>query len=129
MTPNPTFLSKSKNLHAQLLNFLKYFFKIEFGVNEANQDGEVSYPLDWSKVLIERVDICFNQYHKDKSSAMNYLDMIRKIHKPNTNEKSYIQNWQSSIVYKTDLFYFKIYHKGEEFSRNDSKRLLKHNTA
>ena len=100
--------------YKRLGRFLEKFFATEFGTIE----------LDNSKIEINRIDICYNQVFDSKDDALDYLNQLRKLKKKNARDSTnYSRDWKTSIVYKTDRYSFKVYHKGSEFAKNDSKKL------
>ena len=107
----------AKNLqeaYKRLYRFFNRFFITQFG------DIEV----DWQDVEVNRIDICYNQMFDSKESAVDYLNHLRKLKKKYArNSTNYSRDWKTSIVYKTERYSFKVYHKGTEFAKNDAKKL------
>lgn len=109
--------SIKKNLreaYKRLFHFFNKFVTAEF--------GEISILPEF--IEINRVDLCYNQVFDSKADALSYLNQIRKLKKRYARSASnYSRDWQTSIMYKTDRYSFKVYHKGAEFKKNDSKKL------
>jgi hypothetical protein len=104
--------------YKRLFNFLEKFFAQQFGTIE----------LDYRLIEINRLDICYNQVFNCKDDALQYLNELKKLRKTNVRDSSnYSRGWKTSIVYKTQRYSFKVYHKGAEFKKNDAKKLFKIN--
>lgn len=107
-------------LYQMFKDYLKDFFMQTFAENISFYDLE-----------IRRIDFCYNQCFQNKNDTFIYLDtMISNGHKyaQITNNVPVIYNdggRASSFGYKTKLYYFKVYHKGNEFKKNDLKQLQK----
>ncbi len=112
-----------RNLHEaykRLFRFFNRFFTVQFGEIE----------IDWKDVEINRIDICYNQMFDSKESAFDYLNQLRKLKKKYArNSTNYSRDWKTSIVYKTERYSFKVYHKGTEFAKNDARKLREVNDA
>lgn len=104
-----------KEAYKRLFHFFNKFWTAEFG--ELNVNPRF--------IEINRIDLCYNQVFDSKEDALEYLNQARKLKKRYARSASnYSRDWQTSIMYKTDRYSFKIYHKGAEFKKNDSKKLL-----
>lgn len=118
-----THASIKRNLsesYKRLFRFFDKFFVSEFGSIDI-------YP---QLVEINRIDICYNQVFDSKDDAFEYLNQLRKLKKKYARSASnYSRDWKTSIVYKTDRYSFKVYHKGTEFAKNDAKSLRAINEA
>ena len=109
-----------KESYTRLFHFLEKFFVSEFG----------SIDIFPQLVEINRIDICYNQMFDSKEDAFEYLNQLRKLKKKYARDASnYSRDWKTSIVYKTDRYSFKVYHKGTEFAKNDAKHLKELNEA
>lgn len=88
-----------------------------------------AYPPDWLDVEVNRIDFCYNQLFLSKDDALRYLNEQSKLNvnyaRSDTNKFGMYGN--TTVMYKTDNYSFKIYHKGTEFRKNDLPRLLKKN--
>lgn len=108
-----------KNLeeaHARLVAFLDHFFAHEFGAIGAD--------IDRYLVEINRLDICFNQVFAKKEDALDYFAQLVKLKRKGARQgTNYSRNWRTTIMYKTQRFSMKVYHKGTEFAKNDAKQL------
>lgn len=84
--------------------------------------------IDWYKIEINRIDFCFNQVFKSKYDALTYLKYQKQTRKLYSRESSdAYRNYETSLFYKTKKYSFKVYHKGAEFLKHDSKELKKLN--
>lgn len=115
------FQQQAKYLHKRMktvvdtfFNDLCRFFKVDTFPNQAY-------------VEIRRLDLCYNQYFKSKDEAFMYLGEQKKINAKRQQKNSNIsKNYDTSISYHTaEGSYFKIYHKGSEYSKSDGD-LKKH---
>ncbi len=100
------------------IRLIKYFFKKEFP----------NFKIDLLDLEISRIDICYNQIFKTKDDALNYLELMQKINIPKLRETS--SGWsqyKSGITYKSELKYFKCYHKGIEYQKTNISKDIKHN--
>ena len=106
--------------YKRLFKFFQKFFVAEFGSIEI-------YP---QLVEINRIDLCYNQVFDSKDDAFEYLNQLRKLKKKYARDASnYSRDWKTSIVYKTDRYSFKVYHKGTEFAKNDAPKLREINES
>lgn len=105
------FSEQMKILHNRLFRAIDLFF-------EENFHGLF---IDYSKLEINRVDLCFNQFFQNKDEALRYLNYQKKINLKNLrlNSKRF-QNFNTSIFYTGENYSIKIYHKGSEYKKNDS---------
>jgi hypothetical protein len=104
--------------YERLYQFINRFVADQFG----------SIKIDYKLVEINRVDICYNQMFDSKEDALEYLMQLKKLRKQNAREgTNYSRDWKTSITYKTKRWSFKVYHKGSEFAKNDSKKLRAYN--
>lgn len=100
-----------------LISFFDHFFKRFI----------ITTP-DFSDVEIRRIDLCYNQFFIDKSSALSYLEKQKALlAKHARSSKNNYRNYQTSLFYVTGRYSFKIYHKGTEFKAHDLKELYKSN--
>jgi len=112
----------------KLLHFLHEFFSKYFTVIPEKKDIEIN-----------RIDLCYNQIFNTKENALRYLEEQKNINIVNARSDSnkftaFVENDEltgkqtnSSIMYVTKNYSFKIYHKGTEFAKNDLKQLLNAN--
>lgn len=120
-----TFKGQKKYVFKRLEKFIdKFFFDLcSFFKVETMPDNNY--------IEIRRVDLCYNQYFKTKGDALLYLEEQKKINLIRQRENSKIaQNYETSISYVgTGGSYFKIYHKGSEYSKSggDLKKHLELN--
>jgi hypothetical protein len=103
-----------RDSYKKLYHFFNKFFKAEFGEIEVHP----------KYIEVNRIDICYNQVFDSKEDSLEYLNQLRKLRKKFARAGSnYSRDWQTSIMYKTDRYSFKVYHKGSEFKKNDGKKL------
>jgi hypothetical protein len=114
-------------VYKRLKQFIKLFFdwlypaSISLGV------------IDLTKVEINRLDFCYNQFFQTKYDALNYLTYQKRLRKKFTREfAGGRQSYETSIFYQTDRYSVKVYHKGAEYQKKDrvehekiNKRALK----
>ena len=102
-------------LYAKLMKFFDDFFRYTLQEKPLLDDVE-----------IKRIDLCYNQFFEDKDAAMQYLNEQNKlIVKYARSSKNKFRAYDSSVMYVTRRYSFKIYHKGTEFEKNDKKELQK----
>lgn len=90
--------------------FIKYFFKKEFP----------EHIVDYREVEIDRLDLCYNQYFKNKKDAIQYLEMQKRITKKGSHETTRgVTHHKAGISIKSGAKYYKIYHKGTEYIKGD----------
>ncbi len=100
-------------------NFIRNFFKREF----------LFAIIDLKDVEVNRIDVCFNQVFNSKEEALLCLEYQKKLKKKNArNEEGVMQNYATSLMYVTNRYSAKIYHKGSEYKKNDLKEHLKYNS-
>lgn len=77
--------------------------------------------IDDRDIEVARIDICYNQIFKNIDNAMFYLEAIKKVRIPrNPNFTQY----DTGVGIKSNLQYFKIYHKGCEFQKNSVGKIV-----
>src|SRR5690606_27955484 len=94
-----------------------------------NQDSNFlidTFP-DYNYIEIRRIDLCYNQHFETKEEALMYLENQKKLKKEkNYNTKSQTKSFGTTHAQTTSFgSYFKIYHKGSEYSKSDGD-LKKH---
>lgn len=100
-----------------LISFIKDFIRKELDNVPVLEDVE-----------IHRVDLCYNQFFVTKEDALAYLDEQKKLLvKYARSSRNNYRSYDTSLVYITRRYSFKIYHKGTEFEKNDMKELMKKN--
>jgi hypothetical protein len=106
--------------YRRLFRFFDKFFLKQF--------GEIT--IDRRDVEVNRIDICYNQVFSSKEASIDYLNELRKLKKKYARDATnYSRDWKTSIVYKTERYSFKVYHKGTEFAKNDAKKLREVNES
>lgn len=96
-----------------LIKFIPAFFKKEFfGTNI----------VDYSLVEVNRIDLAFNQVFHSKKNALEYLEYQKKIRKKHLRaDSNSFRAYDTSLMYFTKRYSFKIYHKGTEYIKHDRK--------
>lgn len=103
------------------------FSKFKIFITDFIKENLTEKPL-FEDIEIFRIDLCYNQFFNTKEDSLNYLDEQKKLlikysRASNNNYRSY----DTSLMYITKRYSFKIYHKGTEFKKNDYKELVKNN--
>ena len=78
----------------------------------------------YADIQISRLDLAYNQIFDTKQDSLNYLDAQKQIKIPRVDNQRVVP-YQTSIMFTTDNYSFKIYHKGSEFSKQPTKSLIK----
>lgn len=116
---NSSFVYNLKCTYDRLLKFIPSFFNKEFVGNNL---------VDYSLLEINRIDIAFNQVFDNKKFALNYLEYQKKIRKKHLRADSdSFRAYETSLMYYTKRYSFKIYHKGSEYKKHDRKEHLRIN--
>jgi hypothetical protein len=104
------YLSGNNSLtpYGALVKSVKYFFNYFFPTIKIN----------YGAVVLNRWDLCFNQIFKDKEESLKALHYIKLKH----SKKTDTQNYETSFISLSKTKYFKIYHKGSEFTKHDLKK-------
>ncbi len=110
-----------KNLHKRMMLFIDKFFNdliVFFNLDEC---------IDLNYVEIRRVDLCYNQFFESKEDSLLFLEYQKKINMKRVRKTSNIyKDYKTSINYHSSSgSYFKIYHKGSEYSGSEGD-LKKH---
>jgi hypothetical protein len=85
-------------------------------------------PISMRDISVRRVDFCYNQYFASRYDALKYLDNQKELlPKYARSTKNDFRNYETSLMYTTSRYSFKIYHKGTEFFKNDRKKLAEKN--
>jgi hypothetical protein len=94
-----------------LIRFIQIFLAKEF----------INSKIEMHDVELNRIDFCFNQIFPNKEDALKFLNFQKKLHKTYARESNEIYNYETSLMHKNNRTSFKIYHKGSEYSKHDSK--------
>ena len=95
-----------------LISFIGTFFSREFP----------DYKIDPKDIEINRIDLCFNQVFPSQSDALRFLGYQKKIkRKHSRKDNNRYREYDTSIMFITDRYSVKIYHKGSEYKKNDRK--------
>lgn len=113
---------QSKGLYERLMHFIDIFtadlcnfFQLEAMPNK-------------KYIEIRRFDLCFNQWFDNKTDALRYLEHLRILNhgRYKSNQKA-PRDYNTSIEYHSSTgAYFKVYHKGTEYSSSENGDLKKH---
>lgn len=104
-------------VYQHLLDFVKGFVKKHFIQEVKLRDIELT-----------RLDFCYNQFFNSKNDAITYLTEQKELLKKHARStKNDYRNYETSLLYVTKRYSFKIYHKGTEFKKHDKKQLIKKN--
>ena len=96
-----------------LIGFIKNFFLREFSD---------MCPIDFSCVEINRIDLSYNQVFDSKKRALEYLEYQKEIRKKHSrNDINQFREYETSLMYTTQRYSLKIYHKGAEYKKHDRK--------
>ncbi|QQL51098.1 phage/plasmid replication domain-containing protein [Mucilaginibacter ginkgonis] len=84
--------------------------------------------IDYKDLELTRLDLCYNQFFNSKYDAMKYLAEQKELMKKHARStKNDYRSYETSLMYTTKRYSFKIYHKGTEFRKHDRKELAKKN--
>lgn len=84
--------------------------------------------IKYSDLQIHRLDLCYNQFFANKLDALYYLDKQKEfLVKYARSSKNNFRSYDTSLLYVTKRYSFKIYHKGTEFHKHDLKHLANNN--
>lgn len=111
-----------------LKKFIKDFFRYTFAGCE----------IDYKYVEISGIDLAFNQYFDSREQALrvaHYMagKKVSRIRGEGSKKEAYEEDYLTNEVTSTGFYtvqknyYFKVYHKGIEFRKNQYKELMKHN--
>ncbi len=108
-------------IYSRLLKFVEKFFTDLLFFFELD-----TYP-DMNYVEVRRIDLCYNQWFENKQDALIYLENQKKLkNEKNYKSKKETKNFGTTYALSTSFgSYFKIYHKGTEYSKSDGD-LKKH---
>lgn len=101
--------------YSELKLFLNRFFKEQF----------IQEPL-YDDIEINRIDLCYNQFFLSKNDSLQYLDEQKKLLVQFArSSKNKFRTYDTSLMYITRRYSFKIYHKGEEFKKHDYAEIVR----
>lgn len=112
-----------KIIYKRLMSFIDYF------CNDLCQMFQLDTMPNKDYIEVRRIDLCYNQYFDSKKDALSYLDHQKKLIKIKQTKGTNLQNteYQTSLTYLSQSgAYFKIYHKGTEYSESKNGDLKKH---
>ncbi|MFB2120056.1 phage/plasmid replication protein [Parapedobacter sp. 2B3] len=142
-------VSYSVNYHRDFIDFNLSLPKYQFGtnilqaINYYDTDFKATYYVvinffddffkkvlihtpDFQDVEVRRIDLCYNQFFVDKAQALSYLDKQKGLAaKYARSSKNNYRSYDTSLMYVTGRYSFKIYHKGTEFEKHDKRQIYK----
>lgn len=109
-------------LHSRLMKFIEKFLTDLCIYFELDTIPSLDY------IEIRRIDLCYNQYFKSKEEALKILHHQMKLnHTKQTKRSKVNREFRTSFEHKkSDGAYFKIYHKGTEYSESEYGDRKKH---
>lgn len=118
-----------------ILQFIKYYSQDSDDIYEAlnyfvSQFFVKNCPdvIDMLDVELLRLDLCYNQFFNSKYDAKKYLNEQKELLvKYARSTKNAFRTYENALLYTTKRYSFKIYHKGDEFRKNDRRKLAKSN--
>ncbi|MFD2921320.1 phage/plasmid replication protein [Terrimonas rubra] len=111
----PLFDQSPFYVFTHLMAFLQKFIKDTFIVEPLKEDIEIN-----------RLDLCYNQHFLSKDDALQYLDQQKELLvKFARSSKNNYRTYDTSLMYITRRYSWKIYHKGTEFKKNDYPAIMK----
>ncbi|MBN8785456.1 MAG: hypothetical protein J0I84_00045, partial [Terrimonas sp.] len=97
------------------------FGELQKFITEFINDNCHERPL-MDDIEINRIDFCYNQFFNSKDDALAYLaEQNKLLVKYARSSGNKFRSYDTSIMYVTRRYSFKIYHKGTEFAKNDYK--------
>jgi len=100
-------------VYDRLKSYIKKFFEIEFPY----------CIVFYEKIQINRLDLCYNLVFTTKEAALQYLECQKLLKKKRLREETTTRNsYNTAIFIRNANYSFKIYHKGEEYSKFDRKQ-------
>lgn len=118
-----------------IIQFIKYFSQDAETIYNALMDFVKAFfhkhayeVIDLRDVELTRLDLCYNQFFNSKYDAKKYLNEQKSLlHKFARSTKNAFRTYENALLYTTKRYSFKIYHKGDEFKKNDRTKLVKRN--
>jgi hypothetical protein len=106
----------SGNEYNDLLFFLNKFFVDEFG-----------FEVDFKNIELLRLDLCYNYSFESEINKETYKEHASDLFGKVFHDKKVLKfNDNSTVMYKTQDYSFKVYDKGLEFEKNDLKKITKY---
>jgi hypothetical protein len=118
-----------------ILQFVKYFSQDCNTIYDALYDFVKGFcskhfldVIDLNDIELCRLDLCYNQFFNSRYDALKYLSEQKELLKKFArNSKNDFRTYDTSLLYTTKRYSFKIYHKGTEFKKHDKLELAKRN--
>lgn len=111
-------------LYERLQQFLQIFLKDLKNVYKIKGEFDLKY------IELKRIDLCYNQHFKSKEDALLYLSNQKKLlTKGSRKAQSSTGEYETGLTYTTSRgSYFKIYHKGKDYTIHQLAKHLKINS-
>lgn len=102
--------------------------RIKYAIVNILKNEFILHSIDLRDVEINRIDVCFNQFFKNKEDALTYFNYQKRLRKKNSRDgEGGKTDWDTSFSYVTKRSSSKVYHKGTEYKKHDLKEHLKYN--
>lgn len=120
---NLTLWSQQKSL---LYDRLMWF--IDMFLNDLGTYFQLADLPNKDYIEIRRIDLCYNQYFDSKEEALEVFNQQTKINKKRRRKNANVAlQYDTTLTYLSSTgSYFKIYHKGMEYTKAGSKDLKRH---
>lgn len=103
-----------------IISFIKTFFLREFSDQCL---------IDFSCVEVNRIDLAYNQVFQTKENALEYLEYQKQVRRKHSrSDIRTFREYETSLMYITNRYSLKIYHKGSEYAKSDRREHMKINT-
>lgn len=97
-------------IYERFIRYIKAFFRNEFP----------SLHVDYTKVHLRRLDLCYNLVFSEAPQALVYLAAMRNVQKKRQREGTTAStDYDTAIFIRNADYSFKIYHKGTEYRKHD----------
>jgi|WetSurMetagenome_2_1015567.scaffolds.fasta_scaffold19136_3 hypothetical protein len=130
-----------KKTHRRLIHFIKAFLQdqclyrvvSEYEYRQLKGQDRQLHLISMQDIEVSRIDFCFNRIFNSRKDALDYLDLLKALHKQGQREgrnKSKF-GYGTAVYLVGEYFTLKVYHKGSEFCKSgesDRKGLNEINT-
>lgn len=104
-----TFNYQATILQKRFIFAIQKFFNMEFPLTK----------IDFTKVRIKRIDLCYNQIFKTKDEKETYLKYQKEVKKKYSRENKATVPYNTGIYFANEDYALKIYDKSAEFMHKD----------